>query len=111
MNGRRGKLCSQCHLPGHNKVKCTQAPCGDFQSCGKSEKHPEAKTEIYELQKLVKELEKKESKASAELQTFKIAKERAISDLFSVMRPRLRKPCPSQENLEKQDPVGQIKED
>ena len=74
-----------------------------------SEKHPGAKTEIYELQKLVKELENKESKASAELQTFKIAKEWAVSSFFSVMRPGLRKPCPSQENLEKQDTVGQIK--
>ena len=42
-------------------------------------------------QKLVKELEKKESKASEDLQKFKLAKERSLSNFFSVMRPRLRR--------------------
>ena len=62
-----------------------------MQICGVSEKHPEIKTEISELQKLVKELEKKESKASDDLQKFKFAKERSLSNFFSVMRPRLRR--------------------
>ena len=88
-NGRRGKLCSHCHKPDHYKGQCKHPAC--MQICGVSEKHPEIKTEISELQKLVKELEKKESKASYDLQKFKLAKERSLNNFFSVVRPRLRR--------------------
>ena len=90
-NGRCGKLCSHCHKPGHYKGQCKHPACVSMQICGVSEKHPQIKTEISELQKLVKELEKKESKASDDLQKFKLAKERSLSSFFSVMRPRLRR--------------------
>lgn len=60
-------------------------------SCGASEKHPESKSEIMELQKLIKDLQKKEAKASEELQSFKLAKERSVNSFFAVMRPRLRR--------------------
>ena len=59
--------------------------------CLAGEKHPEAKSEIIELQKLIKELEKKKSKASQELLSFKLAKERSVNNFFAVMCPRLRR--------------------
>ena len=90
-NGRRGKLCSHCHKPSHYKGQRKHPACVSVQICGVNEKLPEIKTEISELQKLVKELEKKESKASDDLQKFKLAKERSLSNFFSVMRPRLRR--------------------
>lgn len=90
-NGRRGKLCTRCHRPGHYKGRCTNPPCTDMNSCGASEKHPESRSEITELQKLIKELQKKEAKASEELQAFKLAKERSVNGFFAVMRPRLRR--------------------
>lgn len=90
-NGRRGKLCTRCHQPGHYKARCTNPTCTNMNSCGASEKHPESKSEIMELQKLIKDLQKKEAKASEELQSFKLAKERSVNSFFAVMRPRLRR--------------------
>lgn len=57
---RRGKLCANCHMPGHYKSKCNNTPCTNMKNCSVSEKHPEAKTELIELQKLIRELKKKE---------------------------------------------------
>ena len=90
-NGRRGKLCGRCHLAGHYKGRCSNAPCTDMNKCGASEKHPESKSEIQELQKLIRDLEKKEAKAADELRSFKLAKERSSNNFFAIMRPRLRK--------------------
>ena len=90
-SGRKGKLCSNCHQSGHYKGKCVDSPCRDFRICNASEKHPEAKNEVLELQKLVKELEKKEKKANEELDSFKLAKERSLNSFFAAMRPRLRR--------------------
>ena len=90
-NGRRGKLCTKCHMPGHNKARCLNPLCEDMNSCGASERHPESKNEIVELQRLIKDLQKKEAKASEELRSFKLAKERSVNSFFAVMRPRLRK--------------------
>lgn len=89
--GRKGKLCTNCHQPGHYKGKCQNSPCEDFRICMASEKHPEAKNEVLELQRLVKELEKKENKAKEELDTFNLAKERSMNNFFAIMRPRLRR--------------------
>ena len=54
----------------------------DMNNCGASEKHTESKNEITELQKLIKDLQKKEAKASEELQSFKLAKERSVNSFF-----------------------------
>ena len=81
-SGRHGKLCLHCHKSGHYKGQCKHPACVRMQICGVSEKHPDIKTEISELQKLVKELEKKESKASDDLQKFKLAKERSLRTFF-----------------------------
>ena len=54
-------------------------------------RNPESKSEITELRKLIKDLQKKEAKASEELQSFKLAKERLVNSFFAVMRPRLRR--------------------
>ena len=89
-SGRKGKLCTRCHQPGHYKARCTNPTCTNMNICGASEKHPESKSEIMELQKLVKDLQKKEAKAAEELQSFKLAKERSVNNFFAVMRPRLR---------------------
>ena len=91
-NGRRaGKLCTRCHQPGHYRACCSNPICMDMNNCGASEKHPESKIEIIELRKLIKDLQKKEAKASEELQSFKLAKERSVNSFFAVMRPRLRR--------------------
>ena len=90
-NGRQGKLCGRCHLAGHYKGRCSNAPCTDMNKCGASEKHPESKSEIQELQKLIRDLEKKEAKAADELRSFKLAKERSSNNFFAIVRPRLRK--------------------
>lgn len=83
-NGRRaGKLCIRCHQPGHYRARCSNPTSMDMNNCGASEKHPESKIEITELRKLIKGLQKKEAKASEELQSFKLAKERSV---FAVMR-------------------------
>ena len=37
------------------------------------------------------DMQKKEAKASEELQSFKLAKERLVNSFFAVMRPRLRR--------------------
>ena len=89
-DGRRGKLCSQCHKHGHYKGRCTYPSCTDMNLCGVPEKHPEKKTEIQELESLIKSLEKKQSKASEDLQSFKLAKEKSLNNFFAAMRPRLR---------------------
>ena len=36
-NGRRGKLCSHCHKPGHYKGQCKHPACVSMQICGVSE--------------------------------------------------------------------------
>jgi len=48
-NGRRGKLCDRCHLAGHYKGRCSNAPCTDMNKCGASEKYTESKSEIQKL--------------------------------------------------------------
>ena len=91
-NGRRaGKLCTRCHQPGNYRACCSNPICMDMNNCGASEKHPESKIEITELRQLIKDLQKKEAKASEELQSFKLAKERLVNSFFAVMRPRLRR--------------------
>ena len=89
-NGRRGKLYTRCHQPGHNRACCSNQTCMDMNNCGASEQHSESKNEITELQKLTKDLQNKDAKASEELQSFKLAKERSVNSCFAVMRPQLR---------------------
>lgn len=63
----------------------------DMNSCGTSEKHPESKNEIMELQKLIMYLQKKEATAPEELQSLKLAKERSVNSFFVVMCPQLKR--------------------
>ena len=49
----RKKLCSACHLPGHNKNKCRNAPCKGIDFCHNRDKHPEFRAEIQDLKKVV----------------------------------------------------------
>ena len=91
-NGHRTeKLRTRCPQPGHYRARCSNPTCMGMNNCGASEKHPESKNEITELRKLIKDLQKKEAKASEELQSFKLAKERSVNSFFAVMRPRLRR--------------------
>ena len=78
----RKKLCSACHLPGHNKNKCRNAPCKDIDFCHIRDKHPEFRAEIQDLKKVVTELEKKQEKAKSEFDVFKTARERAANSLL-----------------------------
>ena len=88
------KICSSCHLPGHTKLKCQNGSCLDFHSCKLPAKHPEVNKELQELKTLIKDLEKKETKAKIDLELFSSARQRAASSFFAVMRPRLRKQNP-----------------
>lgn len=90
----RQKLCTKCHLPGHTKVKCSNGECKGVVFCNMRDKHPELKSEIVELKRMQKDLEKKQEKAKAEYDTFKAARERAANSFFSIMRPRLRSQNP-----------------
>ena len=78
----RKKLCSACHLPGHNKNKCRNAPCKGIDFCHNRDKHPEFRAEIQDLKEVVKELEKKQEKAKSEFDVFKAARERAANSLL-----------------------------
>ena len=60
-SGRRGKLCTRCHQPGHYKAHCSNPPCTDMNICGTSKKHSENRFEITELQRLIKDFQKKRS--------------------------------------------------
>ena len=79
---RAGKLCTRCHQLDHYRARCSSPTCMDMNNCGTSEKHTESKNEITELRKLIKDLQKKEAEASEELQSFKLAKERSVNNLF-----------------------------
>ena len=37
---KRGKSCSNCHLPGHTKVNCRNPPCTGISTCNLQSKHP-----------------------------------------------------------------------
>lgn len=88
---KRAKLCSNCHQPGHQKRLCTKMECPGIRNCNMQSKHPEFRSEIKELQSLIKELEKKSTKAKDELMDFKAAREKASNSFFAIMRPRLKK--------------------
>ena len=90
----RQKLCTRSHLPGHTKVKCSKGDCKGVSFCKVRDKHPELKSEIAELKRLQKDLEKRHEKAKTEYDTFKAARERAANSFFSIMRPRLREQNP-----------------
>ena len=61
------KLCSLCHLAGHNKNKCTNGPCKGIDFCQYRDKHPEVRAEIQELKKVLKDLEKRNEKRKMNL--------------------------------------------
>jgi len=94
--GRRGKLCSTCHQPGHNKARCKATPCTNVKRCKIPDKHPENQNEIREIQKELKELINKYDKAKSDHDIFVAARQRVKSSFFAVIRPRLR-----QQNLAK----------
>ena len=84
---RQQRLCAVCHTAGHNKSKCSSGPCRGITFCNNRDKHPEVKAEIQDLQKVLKELEKKQEKSKNEFDAFKSAQERAASSFFAVVRP------------------------
>lgn len=91
---KRAKTCTNCHLPGHQKSKCSRPPCSGIENCNIQSKHPEFRNEISELETLIKELEKKNTKAKDDLASFKAAKEKASNSFFAIMRDRLKKSNP-----------------
>lgn len=88
--GRRGKVCTLCHKSGHNKARCKGFPCPDITVCQLQDKHPETQTEIREIQKELKELESKYTKAKNDNDVFIASRLRAKSNFFAIMRPRLK---------------------
>lgn len=59
------------------------------------EKHPEVRAELAELQKLIKELTQKGEKTKLSLDSFVSARNRAASNFFAIMRPRLKNQNPA----------------
>ena len=51
-NGRRGKLGTRCHQPGHYRAGCSNLSCMDMSNCGASEKHPESKMRSWNYKSL-----------------------------------------------------------
>lgn len=88
---KRAKLCTNCHQPGHQKRLCKKPECPGIRYCNMQSKHPEFRSEIKELQSLIKELEKKSTKANDDFTDFKAAREKAGNSFFAIMRPRLKK--------------------
>ena len=86
----RQRLCSKCHTTGHSKSTCSSTVCTDVTSCKVRDKHPELKTEISELQSELKQLQKNHDDAKKDLETFALSRQRAATNFFSVMRPRLK---------------------
>ena len=91
---KRAKTCSNCHLTWHQKKHCKNPTCPGITQCSLQSKHPEIKSEIAELQDLIKDLEKRSEKAKNECMNFKAAREKASNSFFAIMRPRLRKRNP-----------------
>lgn len=92
---RRGKVCAICHTSGHNRTNCKKSPCDDVNSCKLKDKHPELMTDIRTLQRELKELEQKYTKAKSDYDVFSASRQRAKSSFFAIMRPRLRKQNPA----------------
>lgn len=88
--GRRSKTCSNCHMTGHHKGNCKSASCPGIERCHLRGKHPETKSEMSELQDLIKNLEKKSQKSTNDLVSFKAAREKASNSFFAIMRNRLK---------------------
>ena len=88
---KRAKTCSNCHLTGHQKRYCKNPTCPGISQYSLQSKHLEVKSEIAELQTLIKDLEKRSEKAKSEFMNFKAAREKASNSFFAIMRPRLRK--------------------
>lgn len=88
---KKARTCTNCHQPGHQKRQCNKPSCPGICHCNLQSKHPEFKSEMTELQSLIKELEKKSSKSKDEFLNFKAAREKASNSFFAIMRPRLKK--------------------
>ena len=86
----RGRLCTNCHGSGHTKTKCSNSPCTNINACKITEKHPEFKSKITELQRQIKKLETQFLEEETNLNSFTVARERASTSFFAVMRPRLK---------------------
>lgn len=90
LNQIRGRLCNNCHTPGHTKTTCCSAPCTDITQCKIKEKHPESRSRITQLQREVKSLESKVAEEETHYKTYVSARERAKSSFFAILRPRLK---------------------
>lgn len=54
---KRGKVCANCHTPGHNRTNFKKSSCNDVTSCKLKGKHPELLANIRTSQRELKELE------------------------------------------------------
>lgn len=88
---KRTKVCSNCHLPGHNKGNCKNQACCSIENCNLRSKHSEIKSAMTELQQQIGSLEKKSEKSKNEFLAFKAARDKACNSFFAIMRPRLKK--------------------
>ena len=91
---KRAKICSNCHLTGHQKRHRKNPTCPGVSQCSLQCKHPEIKAEIAEPQGLIKDLEKRSEKSKSEFLNFKAAREKASNSFSAIMRPRLRRSNP-----------------
>ena len=82
LNQIRGRLCNNCHSPGHTKTTCSNSPCSEITRCKIKEKHPECRNKITQLQKEIKSLESKFIEEEAHYKSFSAARERAKTSFF-----------------------------
>lgn len=86
----RGRICSRCHLAGHNKNSCRGMPCDSHRKCRLKDKHPELSKTISDTQKNLKLLRKNKESAKNTLEQFVMQIQRSRGNFFSIMRPRLK---------------------
>lgn len=66
---REGPMCSNCHRrEGHNRLNCPYEKCDSFVHCGDSSKHPEAKSEVKDVERQQKALLRSISEIQKDLQ-------------------------------------------
>ena len=79
--GNKRPLCSNCHMPGHNKTMCSLAPCASATICKEIKRHPEEekhvktvssdlKTAKTKLKKLEEDITTKRESLASSLNTY-----------------------------------------
>lgn len=88
------KVCTNCHMEGHNKLHCEFGQCLSAQYCNLLEKHPDEKKNLENMKKQLKVEEGKLARLEEELQEKAVAAA-SVQNRFSYkVRDMLIDNCP-----------------